>query len=295
MHEVDAFVGYNTFEPFWIFQDTSSWTGVRTKDTLDFLPLNRQFFLNTGVTFKNQWELFIEALHFTSFFDDRELGDGSALQRISRTGGSLYLATDPRWPVRPDMFMFMAFNSGMSDIYFEGSVKFRLFPQLELTLAPNGWYNSGEYRYFGTEGNSYLFGRQTAQSLSLTLRSTLTFTPRLTLEAYAQAFLAAEEYTDYKSFPVAENGQRPRIEIDKLRAAPPGVETNPNYEVGTINANIVLRWEYRPGSTVFLVYTHGQNDSMTKDPGSGAGLSFPLVKPRGASDAFLLKLSYWLG
>lgn len=294
-HEIDVLAGYNQLEPFWHFQDMRTWAGARLKDSLDFLPLQRLFFLNSGVTFKNQWELWLEAFHFMSFFDDRELGDGTALQRVARTGGSIYIGTDPRWTVRPDLFVFMGFNSGMNDIYYEGSIKFRVFPQLELSLAPTGWYNSGEYRYFGTEGNSYLFGRQKAQSLSLTLRSTLTFTPRLTLEAYAQAFMAAEEYTDYKSYPVAENGARPRIEIDQLQSAPSSVETNPNYEVGTINANIVLRWEYRPGSTLFLVYTHGQNDSVSRDPGAGAGLSFPLIKPRGAADAFLLKLSYWLG
>lgn len=295
LHELDLLARYQTFEPVWVFQDTTTTLGWREKDTLNFLPRQRYFFLGSEMNFKNQWSLYAEAAYWASFFDDRELGDGAALQRVARGGGLFYLGADPRWPVRPEFFIFMGLNSGVRDIYAEGGLVFRVFPQLELSLMPSGSYNSGEYRYFSTEGGSYLFGRQKAQSLSLTLRSTLTFTPRLTLEAYAQAFMAAEDYTDYKSYPVAEGGRLPKIEIDQLRPAPAAVETNPNYEVGTVNANVVLRWEYRAGSTVFLVYTHSQNDFVEKNPGSGAGLSFPLIKPRGAADTILLKLSYWLG
>jgi hypothetical protein len=55
-----------------------------------------------------------------------------------------------------------------------------------------------------------------------------------------------------------------------------------------------LRWEYRLGSTLYLVYTHSQDDIVTTDLVSApAALDFKIAAPRAASDAFLVKATYW--
>ncbi|MCK6592593.1 MAG: hypothetical protein L6Q76_33985, partial [Polyangiaceae bacterium] len=77
-------------------------------------------------------------------------------------------------------------------------------------------------------------------------------------------------------------------------AAEIAANENPSYESGSINANVVLRWEYRAGSTLYAVYTHAQGDDFTP-LGRPAELSFGLIKPRVATDIFLVKLSYWWG
>ena len=90
-------------------------------------------------------------------------------------------------------------------------------------------------------------------------------------------------------------GEPRTIDQAALRAEPAAIETEPNYETGTFNVNVVMRWEYRLGSTLFVVYTHRQTDEITPSGGARAGLRFPLIKPRAASDILLVKLSYWWG
>ena len=88
----------------------------------------------------------------------------------------------------------------------DGRISLKVLPQWDVDLLPNWVYTRGEPRYFGTQGSRYLFGRQRAQSLSLTLRSTYTFTPRLTLQAYAQAILESEHFSDYSVAPARGAG-----------------------------------------------------------------------------------------
>lgn len=70
---------------------------------------------------------------------------------------------------------------------------------------------------------------------------------------------------------------------------------NPDFQGGTFNANLVLRWEYRLGSTLYVVYTHSQNRAATPHLGDGTGFDFHLIRPGLAEDAVLTKLSYWWG
>lgn len=300
-HEAELYVSYKTFKPFWAVQDTNTTLGARDKETLDFLNLSRLAFFNSGWTLKNQWDLFAEVYAIATAYDDREIGDGTALQRSGRAGAAFYIGTDPRAAVRGEIFATAnaGFASGVYEVYAEGVVSFKILPQFDLSLAPTMLDTGGEYRYFGSYGDHF-FGRLRARSLGLTLRSTYTFTPRLTLEAYAQAFLASGDYEDYLSYPTDRGGPGTRIDRTDLvkptaaAAAEIAANENPSYESGSINANVVLRWEYRAGSTLYAVYTHAQGDDFTP-LGRPAELSFGLIKPRVATDIFLVKLSYWWG
>jgi hypothetical protein len=301
-HEAELYVSYKTFKPFWEVQDTNTTFGMRDKETLDFLNLSRLAFFNTGWTLKNQWDLFAEAYATATSYDDREIGDGTALQRSGRAGVAFFVGTDPRVAVRGELFSTVNFGytSGVYEVYAEAGASFRILPQFDLSIAPTALDTGGEQRYFGTYGDHY-FGRLRARSLGLTLRSTYTFTPRLTLEAYAQAFLASGDYEDYLTYPVDQGGPGSTVDRESL-VEPPAADAeaiardeNPSYESGAFNANVVLRWEYRAGSTLYVVYTHAQSDDVTPLLGQPAGLSFGLIQPRVATDIFLVKLSYWWG
>jgi hypothetical protein len=69
----------------------------------------------------------------------------------------------------------------------------------------------------------------------------------------------------------------------------------PDTESATLNVNVVLRWEYRLGSTLFLVYTRAQNPSLTPAAGGATFQLRPLLHGHGAEDVAMLKLSYWWG
>src|SRR5207247_2402436 len=118
----------------------------------------------------------------------------------------------------------------------------------------------------GAAPGQLLFGRLEAKSLGAVLRATYTFTPRLTLQTYAQLFLASGHYSDYQQFQSNPAGARPAIRLTDLTpysGALPGSAANPDFQTGALNVNVVARWEYTLGSTLFVVYTRAQIPSTT--------------------------------
>jgi hypothetical protein len=146
-------------------------------------------------------------------------------------------------------------------------------------------FASGEPRFVDEDLMGPRFARQQAHSFGVTARGTWTLTRDLTLQAYVQALLATIRFED--AF-VADPALR-KIGVDDLQAASFDPAMYDGRE-GALNATVVTRWEYRPGSTAFLVYSHAQSpaqDRATYEPGA-------LVRGP-ASDAVLLKLSWaWL-
>ena len=152
--------------------------------------------------------------------------------------------------------------------------------------------------------NTFLFGVEDAKDLSLTLRQTFVFTPRLTLQIYAQLFSAGGHFGQLYQ---AQGASGDRIHIADLQpvSTRPADIDDPNFHDAALNLNVVLRWEYRLGSTLFLVYSRSQGVlGLTKerDPITGeiihqqaptSGLVPLRLGPGPAVDTFQVKWSYF--
>ena len=143
-----------------------------------------------------------------------------------------------------------------------------------------------------TEGHYYvpIFGVRDTRSMDFTLRGSITFTRNLSLQIYGQLFVARGRYADFQ------------ILQDRDTLVP--VESFPkrdDFAFSSFQSNTVLRWEYRPGSTLFLVWTHGRRAEDELNPLAPWGTS-PYNTPmdRQIADAFevipnnvfLIKLNY---
>jgi hypothetical protein len=261
---------------------------INESDTLDGITQERSFWLGNFNRYVNFWNTFVGVNYQAVRYDDREVGDGTALERAQRFGWSLWFDSDQRknlsisagadvWHLREGI-----------DIYSQARILLRPLPQFEVELLPTFAYTHGEPRYAGSLDEGHVFGRLRAQSLGLTLRSTYMFTPRLSLQAYGQAFLSASDYSDFKVSPA--RGRAKIAQLDEMKSVSGPLPFDPDEESGTLNANVVLRWEYRLGSTLFLVYTHAQSD--------GGLLGTPKfngqwVTPRPSEETLLAKLLYW--
>jgi len=132
------------------------------------------------------------------------------------------------------------------------------------------------------------------------------FTPRLSLEVYAQPLLSSGRYNGFKEL------ARPRSydftaypdpaatdDPDRIVVDPDGAGTavgqemdDPNFSLASLRGNAVLRWEYSAGSTLFLVWT--QNRSDTETIGTfRTGRALDRLWGAAGENIFLLKLSYW--
>lgn len=135
-----------------------------------------------------------------------------------------------------------------------------------------------------------VFGARDTRSLDLSLRSTVTFTPTLSFQLYSQLFLARGRYDDFR---ILQNR-------DELAAFDPFPKRQ-EFAFSSLQSNAVLRWEYRPGSTLALVWTHGRRADDELNPLAPWGPSpydrrlskqiaetWELVP----DDVFLIKLNY---
>jgi hypothetical protein len=83
------------------------------------------------------------------------------------------------------------------------------------------------------------------------------------------------------------------VHFTDLRPLATPLATNPDFQEGALNLNVVLRWEYALGSTLFFVYTRSQVPAVTLSQGEEAQLSIRSVRRAPATDAFLVKLTYF--
>lgn len=294
-HSIDGYAEYDTNGPFGRFNDGFLGVYAFENETLELVSTGRGGGLFMGAQFKNFWRSFFEVNVRGDYLDDREVGDGAALERAGSAAVEGSVSTDTRAPVSASVYVVLrGFTNEAVSVYVDGYLKAQVLPQLELELTPNFTYTKGEPRYYDETDNAYLFARLEAASLSATLSATYTFLPTLTLQVYGQAFMAFGRYTGDSSF--ARTGEaRPRILLSALvpTARPAGEE--PDFADGSFNTNVVARWEYRLGSTVYLVYSHAQSDGKTPVFNEAGKLDFRLIGPRPAADVFLLKASYWWG
>jgi hypothetical protein len=292
---LDALAEYDTNGPAGRINDGFIGGYVWDSETLDFLSTGRGTGVFMGAQFKNFWRSFLEVNAEVNYNDDREIGDGAVLERAGSAGVVLELNTDERKPVILALSTrSRAYTNGAVSVSADATLKAQALPQLELELTPSVTYTAGEPRYYdlSDDGSAYLFGKLEAASLSATLSALYTFLPTLTLQVYGQGFMSYGRYTDFASFEHTP-GTKPVIALSQLAksVAPPQAY----FADGTFNANVVVRWEYRLGSTVYLVYTHGQSDGETPRLRDAGRFNFKLVAPRAAADVLLLKVSYWWG
>lgn len=289
---------YRTLEPTGPFLETHTRVEYWDNVTMAGLVNGRGVQVNTGGKLSNFWKYFFELHWRPARYDDREMGDGAALERAQiPIGNDIQLTSDTTKPV--------SFNVHAREQYIEGGgmnlnesagITLHALPQLDLELSPTFTWNKGEPRYVttGNVAGEYVFGHLDARSLGGTFRATYTFTPRLTLTAYSQLFLASGHYAGFSSFTSDPNGPRPVVHVGDLRPAPPP-GYNPDFEQAALNVNLVFRWEWRLGSLLYLVYTRSQVPSVSLLPGEIGTLDFGSVGRAPASDAIIAKLSYWWG
>lgn len=133
----------------------------------------------------------------------------------------------------------------------------------------------------------YVFGRIDQTTVAINTRFNYTMTPNLSLQVYAEPFVSAGDYSNFKEL---VDGRAPTYG-DRYR--PYDYASNPDFNYRSFRTTNVLRWEYKPGSTLFVVFQQGKSDN--REFGNfqfrrdlGGVFSAP------AHNVFLVKFSYWL-
>jgi hypothetical protein len=133
----------------------------------------------------------------------------------------------------------------------------------------------------------YVFGRLHQKTVGLTGRLNYTVTPALSIQVYMEPFVSAGDYSNFKEL---ANGRSKSYEG---RFTPLAYGGSPDFNYRSFRTTNVLRWEYKPGSTLFAVWQQGREDTLDRG-------TFQFSKDFGgvfdapARNVFLIKWAYWL-
>ena len=298
-HNFRPSLHYRVFKPHSIIQEADLNLSAMVRYSWDFkYNLQQEYWVGAALTFTNFWTLYFETDYDTDRWDLREARDGAAVRRV---GGWLWLwqlKTDPRkrlW-VQSNGFVVRTQHGRFVDLWMQ--IAARPKPAIELDVIPHTNFAFGDPRWFDTRDDgdgsfTYYFADLDSREFDVTVRGTYTFTPTLSLQAYAQLFLAGGHYGQTESAVGAGKGSELPFHAFRPTLMPAG--DAPDFRDGAINVNLVLRWEFLPGNTLLGVYTHAQGQT-TYDPttmGFGRPSLAPFVNGAG-TDLFLIKLALLL-
>ncbi|MGH9386277.1 MAG: DUF5916 domain-containing protein [Vicinamibacterales bacterium] len=224
---------------------------------------------------------------------DRVTRGGPAVRGNTGKGIWFYFNTDNRKPFSVSYFGNHWVENGVSRMNgFNPSINWRPSSSISLNLGVRYDLNHDDAQWVKNVKDAagktrYVFGHIDQTTSALTTRFNYTMTPNLSLQVYAEPFVSAGAYSAFKEL---ADGRAPRYE-DRYR--PYAYTDDPNFNYRSFRTTNVLRWEYKPGSTLFIVWQQGKQS--TEEFGDFRfGRDFRGIFGAPAHNVFLVKFSYWL-
>jgi hypothetical protein len=269
--------------------------------------------------FLNYWSVFGGLFGSRAIQDDRATRGGPAMVRPSYGGGFLGGESDSRKRISLGGFMeALAGDDGGSSIFAEINGRYRPAASLEISVGPGFSRRLMPVQYVGTftdpaaaatAGSRYVFANLDQKELSLQTRVNLVLSPTLSFEVYMQPLVSVGDYETFKELAQPRSYEltlygTDRGAIDYNAAARQYVVApgdggasfrfaDPDFNFKSLRLNAIFRWEWRPGSAMYLVWTEQREDLA--HPGQFTlRRDFGRVFGAAADDVIMFKLVYWL-
>jgi hypothetical protein len=259
--------------------------------------VNTNMHLTTHDNWEFDWGGTIGQLGST--YCDRCSRGGPALRQSPYFAPWAGFTGDDRRRIFPSLYVNTQRGDGGRSHYLsiEPMVTLQASSQLVFSLDVTASSNQDDGQWIGNFGDStahathYAFAHLDQHTLSSAFRMTYIATPNLSLQVYAQPFVSSGSYSDPR-----ELSATPRAANYDARyvAYTPPASAMAGFNDREFRSNTVLRWEYRPGSTLFLVWTQGRSqydDQFRRRSWSGNYRDLFSLRP---DNTFLVKVSYWL-
>lgn len=275
--------------------------------------LQREVDFHGTLTFNSNWSLWSELDCKSELLDTRVLRGGPALVTPGRTSLWLGAQTDSS---RKQQFILEFGQAASLDghsHYTEIAPRYlaRLLNIINLELKVSYARNVEDFQYVGTatadNSDRYVLGRMNQQTLATTLRLDVNLTPQLSLSYYGSPFVSTGRFSGFK---LVTNPRAARYEdrfrrLDALAVhdavsdtyhvndpATPFAFANPDFSWREWKSNLVLRWEYKAGSTAYVVWTqHRTSADFFGD--FSAGAEYRRLFRAHPDNTLLVKISYW--
>jgi uncharacterized protein DUF5916 len=295
-------------------------------------PIDRTARLSQWLQFGNFWTSNLTVSYRPQVVDDRLTRGGPLALRPVGWSASADLSTDTRSELSGYVFASYSQTEGLATLNILPQLTLR--PSAAVMFSGTiGYLNGrspaqyvrrvrGDTTAVSTLGTRYVFAELHQRYLYTTIRANVTFSPALSFQLYAQPYAFAGDYSGFKELAARktfdfntygrDNGSTvtpgdPAVCGEDGPALCAGVDPdgpgpakqfalyNPDFRTRSLKTNAVLRWEYRPGSTLFLVWTHSRSGYVPYDASVylGDDLSRAAFYDR-PTNVLLVKFNYWL-
>jgi hypothetical protein len=270
---------------------------------------------NADFQLSNLWSGVVVVDRQAQALSTTELRGGPAVLVPGRTQVTAQLSTDPRQLLSvTGAVTGIRTGAGGSLTELAAQLVYRPSARMELTAGPRVNWNREPLQYVQALRVSgtphYLYGRLDQTTVSMTTRVNYTFTPTLSLQLYAQPFVSAGRFSAFREalrprasaleerFPHFAEGQVAlangvyALDVDGDGATDARFG-NPDFNVKQFRSNLVLRWQYRPGSALFVGWSQGR-DGYLGDGSFELGRDLDRLAALRPTNSLMIKLSYWL-
>jgi len=299
-----------------------SWHNART---------NGNYSLNVNSQFMNYWNVRGSVRYQPQKMSRRATRGGPMMVGPASTSWNVNVSSDRRKAFNAGLNFDQSWDQigggGRRQVRLDLNIRpsdnlyIRLNPRYELSTSSAQYVTStATLPYAPTYDRRYLFSDLDRTTVSMETRVEWTFSPTLSLQLFAQPLLSSGDYIQYKQLEATQSydfdefvpgviDQQPGgtfcsgsiCELDGVQYVDFDGDGETDYSFGdrdfnvrSLVGNAVLRWEYRPGSTIFFVWQRNQADrASTGDFDFNDDLGALFGAP--AVNRFIIKVNYWLG
>ena len=310
--------GYNWLHPGKVFRSAQLMGATARGWDFGGNALMENYFLFASGEFLNYWGGEIDLGYLAASYDKEATRGGPLLRQPPGSFIDFYAYSDSRKPLVFSVNSEIANRRDGSGLDFSlgpqlrwkprSNVSLSLHPEIEVVHTVRQWVtNINDPSMTATFGRRHVFASMDEKILSAEIRLNWIFSPRISLQAFLQPLIAVGAYSGFKelaqpatcSFSLyGEDGSTIIKNEDGYAVDPDGngpahefTFANPDFNFKSLRGTVVFRWEYRPGSTLYFVWTQNRQDYA--NPGDfnfGRDLG-DLVSAQG-DNVFMLKATY---
>ncbi len=283
-----GWISYRWFEPFGIFRrlnvDMAQWLGWDFSGRRIYQGQN----LGANAQFKNYWSIFGNINREGESLARTELRGGPSLKIPGTFQSFINIQSDSRKKLNLGMNVNItrgdfAFNSRTQ---FGLSLTYRATDAFKISLNPSYSKAFNELQYIETvdyNGDQFIVGEINSESFSTALRFDYTLSPEFSIQYYGQPFVFAANYSNLKKITSSKaDAYADRFHLfnsdeisydadDEVYSIDENMDgnidyrvDNPNFNFFQFRSNLVARWEYMPGSNIYLVWAQGRTGDNSK-------------------------------
>lgn len=274
--------------------------------------------VNTHAQFNNFWRLSMGSTIRGSRISNFDLRGGPSIKYPGGGNFWMFIGSDERkkFTTSINPWVFWGNDDYLKGHGFSMDIGFQPINALSISLNPFYEKNTDHLQFITTadfgETPRYITGKIEQNTGSLGIRVNYSILPNLSLQYYGQPFFSSGTYTEFKRITdplndhyedrfhqfteqeISYDQSREEYRIDEnLDGAVDYTFANPNFEFLQFRSNLVLRWEYKPGSTIFLVWNKELTEQPNAEPFNFSDTMNNFIDPENQGyNIFLVKFTY---